>query len=263
MDAFRKALVAVAKICRIDTTGWDLQNYNFTASPASVSLFNGTLDYTQDIAGPGIVNVPLENVGAAAFSFTLVDDGCPNDPEKTDPGICGCGTPDDDSDSDGTEDCNDACPNDANKTAAGQCGCGNPDSDADSDGVLDCNDGCPNDSEKIDPGICDCGTPDDDSALTRSMALANALPGTRRVALPRSGSAPPDVESVSMNPPALSAIVRICASALATASTSMASEVVEMMRRPAVSICAWPVPGAGEGLSVVVGEAPDPSDSPP
>lgn len=35
-------------------------------------------------------------------------DGCPNDPNKTEPGICGCGVADTDSDGDGTSDCNEA-----------------------------------------------------------------------------------------------------------------------------------------------------------
>jgi len=55
------------------------------------------------------------------------DDGCPNDPNKTTPGICGCGTADTDTDNDGTADCNDGCPNDPNKTDPGNCGCGNSD----------------------------------------------------------------------------------------------------------------------------------------
>ncbi len=51
-------------------------------------------------------------------------DGCPADPNKTAPGVCGCGTPDTDADRDGTADCRDACPADAAKTAPGACGCG-------------------------------------------------------------------------------------------------------------------------------------------
>lgn len=39
-------------------------------------------------------------------------DGCPDDPEKVDPGICGCGVPDVDSDSDTVADCIDQCPGD-------------------------------------------------------------------------------------------------------------------------------------------------------
>ena len=56
-------------------------------------------------------------------------DECPDDPNKTSPGICGCGTPDTDSDGDGTPDCNDGCPNDPNKTSPGTCGCGEPETD--------------------------------------------------------------------------------------------------------------------------------------
>ncbi|MCO6437908.1 MAG: PQQ-dependent sugar dehydrogenase [Phycisphaerae bacterium] len=37
-------------------------------------------------------------------------DACPNDPNKTAPGVCGCNVPDVDSDGDGVEDCNDLCP---------------------------------------------------------------------------------------------------------------------------------------------------------
>jgi hypothetical protein len=72
-------------------------------------------------------------------------DNCPNDPLKTDPGICGCGTADSDSDGDGTPDCIDGCPNDPNKTAPGACGCGVADvpftwfADADGDGFGDPN----------------------------------------------------------------------------------------------------------------------------
>jgi hypothetical protein len=53
-----------------------------------------------------------------------VVDNCPNDPMKTEPGICGCGTPDTDSDNDQTADCIDGCPSDPNKKQSGICGCG-------------------------------------------------------------------------------------------------------------------------------------------
>ncbi len=84
-------------------------------------------------------------------------DNCPNDPDKTEPGSCGCGVPDIDTDNDGTYDCNDDCPNDPAKTTPGTCGCGVTDSDTDGDGTKDCFDNCPDDPTKIEPGICGCG----------------------------------------------------------------------------------------------------------
>lgn len=90
-------------------------------------------------------------------------DGCPDDPDKTEPGICGCGVPDTDSDLDGTADCEDGCPDDENKTEPGECGCGVLDEHSDGDGVADCNDGCPDDSNKLEPGECGCGIADTDS----------------------------------------------------------------------------------------------------
>jgi hypothetical protein len=90
-------------------------------------------------------------------------DLCPMDPNKINPGQCNCGTPDTDTDNDGTADCNDGCPNDPKKIAPGVCLCGKPDIDSDGDGVLDCNDGCPNDPNKTAPGVCLCGKPDVDS----------------------------------------------------------------------------------------------------
>jgi hypothetical protein len=70
------------------------------------------------------------------------NDGCPSDPLKIAPGVCGCGVADTDSDGDGTPNCNDGCPSDPAKTAPGQCGCGVAETDGDADGVSDCVDNC-------------------------------------------------------------------------------------------------------------------------
>ena len=43
------------------------------------------------------------------------NDGCPTDPNKTDPGICGCGTGDTDGHGVGTEHRDEGCPDDASK----------------------------------------------------------------------------------------------------------------------------------------------------
>jgi uncharacterized repeat protein (TIGR03803 family) len=113
-----------------------------------------------DNDGDGVIDEGFDSDGdGTADCF----DGCPTDPNKTDPGICGCGLADEDSDNDGTLDCLDNCPTDPLKTEPGDCGCGNPDTDSDGDGTADCNDGCPNDATKTDPGVCGCGLADDDS----------------------------------------------------------------------------------------------------
>lgn len=104
------------------------------------------------------------------------EDGCPNDPLKIAPGQCGCGNLETDTDADGTADCNDLCPADPNKTAPGQCGCGNLDTDTDNDGTADCNDLCPTDANKTVPGLCGCGLPDSDVNNNGICDLQETLP---------------------------------------------------------------------------------------
>ncbi|MBL8860258.1 MAG: thrombospondin type 3 repeat-containing protein [Planctomycetes bacterium] len=111
---------------------------------------------------PGICGCGVADTDTDLDGTPDCNDGCPNDPLKIAPGICGCGVADTDTDLDGTPDCNDGCPNDPLKVAPGQCGCGVADTDTDLDGTADCNDGCPNDPLKIAPGQCGCGNPDTD-----------------------------------------------------------------------------------------------------
>jgi len=65
--------------------------------------------------------------GGEAPNCTAPDDCCPSDPNKTEPGLCGCGVAETDTDSDSTPNCLDGCPSDPNKVGAGECGCGFPD----------------------------------------------------------------------------------------------------------------------------------------
>jgi hypothetical protein len=72
------------------------------------------------------------------------NDNCPEDPDKTEPGECGCGVPE-----------------------AGVCGCGVPDTDSDGDGTPNCIDNCPTasnpdqaDSDGDGKGdVCDVAAP--------------------------------------------------------------------------------------------------------
>lgn len=123
-------------------------------------------DCNGDAGGTAYTDVCGDCVGGNTGEVTLDSDNdgtpncndlCPNDPLKTSPGTCGCGTADTDSDSDGTPDCNDLCPNDPSKLNPGSCGCGVADTDTDSDGTPNCNDLCPNDVNKTSPGNCGCG----------------------------------------------------------------------------------------------------------
>ncbi len=87
-------------------------------------------------------------------------DACPGNGDKFEPGVCGCSSPDIDSDNDGTLDCLDACKNDPDKIEPGICGCGVSDYlDADDDTVPDCIDQCEGLDDRYDHdnnGIPDC-----------------------------------------------------------------------------------------------------------
>jgi hypothetical protein len=110
--------------------------------------------------GCGVADTDTDMDGTADCN-----DNCPNDPNKVNPGDCGCGEAETDTDMDGTADCSDNCPNDPNKTEPGQCGCGEVETDTDMDGTADCNDNCPNDPNKTNPGDCGCGTAETDTDM--------------------------------------------------------------------------------------------------
>ncbi len=103
-------------------------------------------------------------------------DLCPNDPNKTSPGVCGCGNDDVIDAISGQFICSDPrdlCPNDPNKTDPGICGCGQSDEDKNRNGLADCVDDkidlCPDDPNKKFPGACGCNAIDiigEDGAVT-------------------------------------------------------------------------------------------------
>lgn len=131
-----------------------------------------------NIQGVNVVEgVPCSNGGQCVDGQCVeAVDQCPNDPNKEEPGACGCGAPEGDSDGDGAADCDDGCDDDANKQAPGACGCGTPDSDGDGDGTPDCIDECANDASKSEPGDCGCGQADTDSDGDGAADCVDACP---------------------------------------------------------------------------------------
>ena len=135
----------------------NLQNPQITGASAAAA---GTYTVLVNGCPPGTTTDAIALADADGDGTCDINDGCPNDPNKTAPGNCGCGVPETgDSDSDGTVDCNDGCPNDPNKIAAGNCGCGLPETgDTDGDGLADCIDNCPTVVGQIG-SACDDGNP--------------------------------------------------------------------------------------------------------
>ena len=78
----------------------------------------------------------------------------------------------DDSDGDGTPDCEDLCPGDDGKTEYGVCGCGVPDNDTDRDGVPDCIDFCPEDPNCSAPTITVCSVGCDFTSINAAIDSA-------------------------------------------------------------------------------------------
>ena len=92
----------------------------------------------EDEDGFGDPNVSIWACAQPAGYVADNTDLCPDDGDKTEPGLCGCGVGDEDSDGDGVVDCEDGCPSDPFKTEPGFCGCGVPDADTDGNGLPDC-----------------------------------------------------------------------------------------------------------------------------
>ena len=141
-------------------------------SSVTLSVTGGTT-YLIRVATAGALVANPGGGGAYTLTWSMLDtdgdlvadcfDGCPTDPGKTAPGVCGCGFSDVDSDGDTFADCVDGCPFDPLKQAAGICGCGVSDVDTDGDTFADCIDGCPLDPLKQAAGVCGCGVSDVDS----------------------------------------------------------------------------------------------------
>jgi LmbE family N-acetylglucosaminyl deacetylase len=179
-----------------------------TFTAPEVGLSGETLTFKLTITDAG----GLESIDTTIVE--VLNDDCPNDPNKTEPGVCGCGAPDLDTDGDGTLDCNDSCPNDPNKTGPDICGCGIADTDSDGneipdcndncdnfidtdeDGTPDCNDNCPNDPYKTNPGICGCGVSEIDTDSDGTLDCNDNCPNDPSKSQPDvCGCGVPDVDT--------------------------------------------------------------------
>ena len=160
------------------SVGTQLLSYSFTdgngcSNTCTVTIAvdpSSTFFADTDGDGAGDPNDTQQACTQPAGFVTNSNDGCPNDPNKTAPGICGCGVPDTDTDNDGIADCLDNCPTvpgqigsscddgDActvNDVIGSNCQCAGTFADADNDGTCDANDVCPGGPE---PGqACDDG----------------------------------------------------------------------------------------------------------
>ncbi len=88
-------------------TGAGTYNYGDTATVTATADFESIFD---GWTGPDAAECTTDSVSMVAdksCTATFALDYCPSDPVKIDPGICGCGVADTDTDSDGTPDCND------------------------------------------------------------------------------------------------------------------------------------------------------------
>ncbi len=128
-------------------------------------------------------------VVSACNSDRIETDYCPDDPNKTAPGICGCGVSDFDDAGKLNYSCIesayspiDLCPDDPSKTAPGICGCGKPDTDENGIVIAECLeqyghlDLCPLDPNKTEPGKCGCGVADNDTDTDGTVDCLDGCP---------------------------------------------------------------------------------------
>jgi hypothetical protein len=169
-----------------DVIAADSHRFVLSVAPQTLTIpSNGTASVAVELlvpesTEPGISDTLIVTVeeslaeGARNFAVvkTIVVDGvsdqCPDDPDKIEPGACGCGVPDSDADGDGVPDCNDGCVDNLEFDNDGD-GIGDIcDPDDDNDGVVDTADNCTltANADQTDTeldGIGDVCDPDDDN----------------------------------------------------------------------------------------------------
>jgi len=139
-------------------TSVDLQNADTliaTFTAPDISEASETLEFELVVSGLDSDQVASDTVSVTVTGTTIAPSpGGGGGSSPPDP----CPDPSADSDGDGTPDCDDGCIDDPDKTAPGVCGCGISDADDDGDGVANCNDVCAGFDDTIDSDAD--GTPD-------------------------------------------------------------------------------------------------------
>jgi len=150
-----------------------------------------------DCADPCPTDPTAEHLDSDEDGLGDVCDGCPFDKLKSEPGQCGCGIPDADTDADGVPGCLDQCPNTAPGVAVDEVGCApvespppqpTPGPDADDDGVADEDDDCPDTPADVDVDTNGCpladggtgDTPCGSAGAVSMILIAMGLAGMRQ-----------------------------------------------------------------------------------
>jgi hypothetical protein len=159
-------------------------NCSATSTATTVTV-SAALVWYQDADGDGKGDPGVTQTSCIQPTgyVSMAGDGCPSDPNKIAPGVCGCGNLETDTDGDGTPDCvdtdddNDGVPDTTDcaplNASIGAATVWYQDIDGDGEGsttgiietsctqpvgyVSVAGDDCPNDPNKTTPGICGCG----------------------------------------------------------------------------------------------------------
>ena len=173
--------------------GWMIRTISFFADEEITQLLDTLLSASQ-VAYWRIVTQDRYGIekksDVRSFIITPTPDNCPNDPDKTEPGICGCGVADTDSNNDGIANCIDSdndglsdINEDINQNGIvdeGETDPYNPDSDNDglSDGVEDKIGTNPLLMDSDGNGILDCDEDHDGDGFTNFEEVqCNSDPG--------------------------------------------------------------------------------------
>lgn len=158
MSVFSVGLMLLGA-CAADPTPGDGPAFSGTGQGAGGNPGTGGADpgtggmTMMGTGGSGMVTPPMD---AGTMDSGLGDggiDNCPNDPNKTKPGQCGCGISDEDGDGDGVANCDDECPGTTALQELDDCGECSLTDDNDN-GILDC-------LEDDDGGMADLDAGDD------------------------------------------------------------------------------------------------------